>query len=98
MWLGDKASGIGVLEYASGDIYEGSWENDQRHGYGKFVSVASGAHVVYEGFWKDGVKHGKGKVTLANQERFEGSWSSGVLDGPVFFSFPPDSPWTDPDY
>ncbi len=32
MWVDDKACGIGTLEYSSGDIYEGSWENDQRHG------------------------------------------------------------------
>lgn len=31
-WLDDKASGHGVLEYNNGDLFEGQWEADQRHG------------------------------------------------------------------
>lgn len=31
-WSDDKASGVGRLEYSNGDVYEGQWERDQRHG------------------------------------------------------------------
>ena len=31
-WDQDKACGFGVLEYSSGDIYEGQWYDDRRHG------------------------------------------------------------------
>lgn len=31
-WQDDKASGSGVLEYSNGDVYDGQWELDQRHG------------------------------------------------------------------
>ncbi len=31
-WLDDKASGQGVLEYSNGDLYEGQWDRDTRHG------------------------------------------------------------------
>lgn len=61
-------SGEGRLEFASGDVYDGFWLADQRHGYGKFVSVATGQTVVYEGMWKNGVKNGMGKMTLAGGE------------------------------
>ncbi len=31
-WSDDKASGVGKLEYSNGDVYEGQWDRDQRHG------------------------------------------------------------------
>ena len=56
MWDDDKASGFGTLEYSNGDLYEGEWRNDQRHGRGKFISFCTGPPVIYEGSWRDGVK------------------------------------------
>jgi hypothetical protein len=32
MFEDDRACGIGTLVYSNGDIYEGSWDQDQRHG------------------------------------------------------------------
>jgi len=45
---------MGKLEYHNGDYYDGQWERDQRHGWGKFFSNATG--YTYEGYWKDGLK------------------------------------------
>lgn len=56
MWEDDRAAGLGSLEYANNDLYEGSWQNDQRHGTGKFISMISGLPCVYEGEWRDGMK------------------------------------------
>jgi hypothetical protein len=53
-WLEDKASGMGRLDYANGDYYEGQWELDRRHGWGKFFSNSTGH--TYEGYWKNGLK------------------------------------------
>jgi hypothetical protein len=53
-WVEDKASGEGVLEQANGDVYDGEWLNDLRHGYGKFIS--SSTSMRYEGYWSHGFK------------------------------------------
>jgi hypothetical protein len=98
MFEDDRACGIGTLIYSNGDVYEGSWDQDQRHGFGKFVSVHNGQSVMYEGGWKDGIKEGRGKLTFANGDYFEGKWVKGLLDGPVNYIFSNTSPWSDPEY
>ena len=98
MFEEDRASGIGSLVYSNGDIYEGSWDQDQRHGFGKFVSFHSGSAVIYEGNWKDGIKEGRGKMTFANGDSFEGKWVKGLLEGQVSYIFSSSSPWSDPEY
>jgi hypothetical protein len=45
---------MGRLDYANGDYYEGQWELDRRHGWGKFFSNSTGH--TYEGYWKNGLK------------------------------------------
>ena len=57
-WSEDKASGVGKLEYSNGDVYEGQWDRDQRHGEQQLFFVfsrnpftnnlccVSGIHVV----------------------------------------------------
>ena len=31
-WENDKASGYGILEQNNGDVYDGQWFDDRRHG------------------------------------------------------------------
>ena len=42
---------------ASGGKHEGDYENDVKHGKGKYTYPNGD---VYTGQWKDGLKHGKG--------------------------------------
>lgn len=43
---------MGTMRYANGDIYEGEWASDMKHGRGKFY-YAKGA--VYEGTWQEDI-------------------------------------------
>jgi hypothetical protein len=43
--------------YANGDVYEGAWVNDLKHGYG-ILEKKSGDK--YYGYWNEGFKEGQG--------------------------------------
>jgi hypothetical protein len=60
-------SGKGTITHPNGDVYEGSWYEGVKHGYGvlKKVPMKAPPTVVnviekYDGFWKDGLPSGKG--------------------------------------
>lgn len=42
--------GFGICRYGNGDVYEGHWENNLRHGEGTFIHGISSN--VYSGIWK----------------------------------------------
>ena len=44
------ANGQGKFWHADGDVYEGEWRDDQKHGFGVYNHM-SGAR--YEGHWKN---------------------------------------------
>ena len=57
--------------------YEGSWDNDQRDGFGTYT-YANGD--VYNGEWKAGAKSGNGAYyTKAQMTELAGSWSNGAI-------------------
>ncbi len=63
--------------HANGDVYDGEWQSDKRHGHGMYT-YKSGS--VYVGQWKDGVEHGEGSVKYKRGgEVVKGVWVEGVL-------------------
>lgn len=49
---------LGKLYYADGNIYDGEWLNDMRHGMGTLVNYKDGSR--YEGQWERDKRHGAG--------------------------------------
>ena len=49
------------MTYTTGDIYNGTWEDDLPHGQGTLTEKSSGN--VYTGGFKHGKKHGKFTLT-----------------------------------
>lgn len=45
--------------YANGDVYEGAWHNDAKHGQG-IMHYANGN--IYEGPWVADERHGEGAM------------------------------------
>ena len=66
-----------VGTYSNGDVYEGSFENGFRQGYGEY-RYSGGA--VYKGNWVDGVQNGDGCFKDKLGE-YTGSFSGGVFSG-----------------
>ncbi|XP_061455381.1 radial spoke head 10 homolog B isoform X2 [Rhineura floridana] len=54
-------SGWGIRCYKSGNIYEGQWERDMRHGEGRMRWLTT--NQEYTGQWVNGVQHGYGTHT-----------------------------------
>ena len=71
----------GRCRYASGDVYEGEWSNDQRSGAG---SQAFGSGDQYDGNWLDDRQHGHGRmVYFPSGDAYEGDFEFGRRLGPL---------------
>ena len=64
----------GVFTWIDGRRYEGEYQMDKKHGYGKYIWVDG---RIYEGEWKNGKQHGKGTYTLSNGATHAGVWEDG---------------------
>jgi len=73
----EHISGYGTMAYSSGDIYEGSWKQGERHGNGRLIT--SKGHV-FEGVWIHG-EFTYGICTFAHGTIQSGSWKAGKLHG-----------------
>ena len=58
--------------------YEGHFEDDEFHGYGRKTFVDG---EVYSGQFRGGVEHGLGQWTFVDQSVVYGTWSDGVFGG-----------------
>ena len=58
-----KRNGFGKTTFISGAIYEGSFRQGERHGYGEFYFPEGSEFLHYKGHWKDGEEHGFGETT-----------------------------------
>lgn len=61
----DTKINYGKCEYTNGDLYEGEWLHEKRHGFGSMVFANS---CRYEGSWKNDKMDGKGKLYLPGGE------------------------------
>eukprot|EP00795_Rhopilema_esculentum_P001293 gene1293-15680_t len=88
-WDRGNRSGFGVHKYKSGNIYEGQWLNNMRHGKGKMHWFDRGEE--YDGEWVNGVQNGTGKyiwyskrVTASQypiRNEYRGDFVNGQRDG-----------------
>ncbi|KAJ6659724.1 hypothetical protein lerEdw1_018439 [Lerista edwardsae] len=62
-------SGWGIRCYKSGNIYEGQWDRDLRHGEGRMRWLIS--NQEYTGQWVDGIQ---GKLVFKNGRVYEGEF------------------------
>ncbi|XP_062444682.1 radial spoke head 10 homolog B-like isoform X1 [Rhea pennata] len=57
-WVNNNKEGWGVRRYKSGNIYEGQWKKNVRHGKGRMRWLT--ANQEYAGQWEYGIQHGFG--------------------------------------
>ena len=84
-WLNNRRHGYGVLRTASGALYEGHFQHNQRCGEGSlFTPSPHPPHAltrVYSGQWARGVKEGVGTYFYTDGSRYEGQWRGGLRHG-----------------
>jgi len=61
-----------------GNLYEGQWSDDKRHGKGR-MDWKNGA--VYEGDWFNNKSHGVGRIVYPNGDGFQGQGEYGLRHG-----------------
>ena len=66
----DRRCGRGKLCFSNGDYYEGDFEDDEFHGFGRMNWVNK--KIIYEGWWERGRFKGYGKLIFPNGEVREG--------------------------
>lgn len=79
-------NGEGMLEFASGNIYEGEFRSDSLTGKGTIHFLAGGKnkndpHDYYTGDFLDGKKHGEGTYTWADSSTYTGSFENDMRHG-----------------
>lgn len=85
----------GKMVYKSGNVYEGQWVRNVKHGYGE-MRWASTAEV-YKGQWAGGLQDGLGEHEwlrpqsdghpLQLRERYAGQWQAGQRSGQGIFVY-----------
>jgi len=74
-----KRDGQGVCRWEDGNVYDGEWREDKRHGRGKFLIGETGDEYVGE--WKHGKADGYGVMTWVLGTRYEGLWRENRRNG-----------------
>ena len=73
----------GKVTYANGDIYDGQFLNDKRHGKGIY-HYANGER--YEGDYFEGMRQGQGTMYYKNGRKDEGEWQNDQFVKKSFFN------------
>mmetsp|Transcript_23848 Transcript_23848/g.42232 ORF Transcript_23848/g.42232 Transcript_23848/m.42232 type:complete len:328 (-) Transcript_23848:41-1024(-) len=79
-----KFCGQGSIE-ANLQAYEGSWDQDEMHGFGKFICECGD---VYIGIWERDLRNWQGRMVTIGQAVYEGSWREGLRHGYGIESWP----------
>jgi hypothetical protein len=69
-----------LLLCSSGDVYEGQYQDEEKHGTGKYTSANGDA---YEGTFVHGKKSGKGVFTYSSGNVYSGDYKDGKQNGQV---------------
>ena len=71
--------GKGILRFANGDFYEGSFKQGYRDGMGRYT-LEKGKRI-YSGEWKRSLRHGKGTEIFPDGSRYEGMYAKDRFEG-----------------
>uniref|UniRef100_A0A674E7C9 Alsin Rho guanine nucleotide exchange factor ALS2 n=1 Tax=Salmo trutta TaxID=8032 RepID=A0A674E7C9_SALTR len=83
-WKEGKMHGIGTYKYATGEFYEGSFQDNMRHGHGMLRSgtLNSSSPSVFIGQWVHDKKTGYGVFDdITRGEKYMGMWQDDQRQG-----------------
>ena len=82
--------GNGIVNYTDGNVYDGQFIKDLRHGFGvmtynhpvgDFEIARDNGIVKYDGEWQNNIWHGNGVATYSSGEIKKGKWRDHILVG-----------------
>ncbi|XP_018581173.1 alsin isoform X3 [Scleropages formosus] len=83
-WKEGKMHGFGTYSYATGEVYEGSFQDNARHGHGMLRSgkLTSSSPSVFIGQWIQDKKTGYGVFDdITRGEKYMGMWQDDMRQG-----------------
>ncbi|XP_054828500.1 alsin [Eublepharis macularius] len=83
-WKEGKMCGQGIYSYASGEVYEGSFQDNMRHGHGLLRSgkLTSSSPSMFIGQWVMDKKTGYGVFDdITRGEKYMGMWQDDLCQG-----------------
>ncbi|KAM8904610.1 alsin isoform 2-T2 [Spinachia spinachia] len=83
-WKEGKMHGLGTYSYASGEVYDGSFQDSMRHGHGMLRSgkLNSSSPSVFIGRWLQDKKSGYGVFDdITKGEKYMGMWQDHIRQG-----------------
>ncbi|XP_037617894.1 alsin isoform X2 [Sebastes umbrosus] len=83
-WKDGKMHGLGTYRYASGEVYDGSFQDSMRHGHGMLRSgkLNTSSPSVFIGQWLQDKKTGYGVFDdITKGEKYMGMWQDHMRQG-----------------
>ncbi|KAJ7345459.1 hypothetical protein JRQ81_001409 [Phrynocephalus forsythii] len=83
-WKEGKMCGQGIYSYATGEVYEGSFQDNMRHGHGLLRSgkLTSSSPSMFIGQWVTDKKSGYGVFDdITRGEKYMGMWQDDLCQG-----------------
>lgn len=83
-WKEGKMCGQGIYSYATGEVYEGSFQDNMRHGHGLLRSgkLTSSSPTMFIGQWVMDKKTGYGVFDdITRGEKYMGMWQDDLCQG-----------------
>ncbi len=77
----DGKQGEFIIKFESGHLYEGNYQNNKMHGYGKMTWVSGQTYDTYQGNWEKGIRRGYGKYTFESGNVYEGNFENNTQHG-----------------
>ena len=66
--------GHGMKRFKDGSSYNGSWQNNKRHGQG--ITKEARGTTTHIGEWVEDRKHGPGTIAYADGRIYTGTWTN----------------------
>jgi hypothetical protein len=77
-----QCHGLGIMKYKNGNLYNGEWEDDLRHGDGKMTFILiDNTTNEYDGKWKKDKINGLGTMEYGNGNVYKGEWKNNKMHG-----------------
>lgn len=74
----------GPMDDEDGNLYEGQWLGDLKHGHGRLVRKDIGS---YEGQFSQGKVQGQGVLHMDSGDSYDGQWQNGAMHGLGKYSY-----------